>query len=159
MRRVLAVLGAVLMASGLGLVASASPAQAEYVTCNSWTTYYAFETRAQVVHTPSRGSQTGNNTCQLKQGDKGNAVKVLQRALKYCRIHANIAVDGEFGPATKRAVLDMQDWANARGADLDEDGEFGPATRDWMTWPRWYWPQNTMVGDGYCDFEYGRVYP
>jgi murein L,D-transpeptidase YcbB/YkuD len=158
MRRLLALLGTVVMASGLGLVATASPARADYIHCTGYSTYYAFQTKSWVVHSPSRGKQSYNNTCQLKQGDKNDAVKVLQRALKYCRIHANITVDGEFGPATKAAVKDMQDWANARGANLEEDGEFGPLTRDWMTWPEWTWPANKMVGDGYCDFEFNRVY-
>jgi peptidoglycan hydrolase-like protein with peptidoglycan-binding domain len=52
----------------------------------------------------------------LRMGDKGEAVKLLQRAL-------NVAVDGDFGPETRGAVMAFQ---QARA--LLVDGEAGPDT-------------------------------
>jgi lysozyme len=57
----------------------------------------------------------------LKAGADGKAVKRLQRALTDAG-HA-VAVDGDFGPATKRAVKAFQ---AAKG--LTADGVVGPAT-------------------------------
>ena len=57
----------------------------------------------------------------LKKGADGKAVQRLQRALKAAG-HA-VAVDGDFGDATKRAVKAFQ---AAHG--LDADGVVGPAT-------------------------------
>lgn len=54
----------------------------------------------------------------LRRGDKGLLVRVLQKLL------GGLAVDGAFGPATEKAVLDFQ---KARG--LTEDGIVGK-----MTW-------------------------
>lgn len=56
-----------------------------------------------------------------KEGNRGPAVTALQEALK--ANGANIAVDGSFGPATKKAVIAFQD---KRG--LDCDGVVGPNT-------------------------------
>lgn len=57
----------------------------------------------------------------LEKGDKGKAVRRLQRALTEAG-HAT-AVDGDFGPGTRRAVKAFQ---AARG--LAADGVVGPAT-------------------------------
>jgi hypothetical protein len=57
----------------------------------------------------------------LKHGAKGNAVKRLQRAL--ARAGYQVEADGDFGPATDRAVRAFQ---AARG--LAADGIAGPAT-------------------------------
>jgi lysozyme len=57
----------------------------------------------------------------LKVGDNGKAVVRLQKALAAAG-HA-IAVDGDFGPATRKAVKAFQ---AAKG--LDADGVVGPAT-------------------------------
>ena len=47
------------------------------------------------------GSHAGSPNPLLRQGDRGDAVKELQRALA-------IAADGDFGPGTKQAVLAFQ---------------------------------------------------
>ena len=52
----------------------------------------------------------------LVKGEKGEAIRKLQAAL-------GVAADGDFGPATERAVMTFQ---RARG--LAEDGVAGPAT-------------------------------
>jgi hypothetical protein len=65
----------------------------------------------------------------VRLGSRGAAVLVLQQALTDWRLRrgaAPLAVDGAFGPATRRAVLDFQ-WAFA----LYPDGVAGPIT--WRT--------------------------
>jgi Putative peptidoglycan binding domain len=63
----------------------------------------------------------------LRQGDKGSAVKAMQRRL----INVGISVgpdgaDGNFGPNTKRGVITLQTRAGFTGEDVD--GKFGPKT-------------------------------
>ncbi len=59
----------------------------------------------------------------LKQGASGDDVKKLQEALNKIVAPA-IAVDGDFGPDTKQALVKFQ-----RGHGLDADGVVGPFTR------------------------------
>lgn len=47
------------------------------------------------------------NAHTLKEGSKGNAVKVLQAALNVL-LKEDLIVDGDFGPATKKAVIAYQ---------------------------------------------------
>jgi peptidoglycan hydrolase-like protein with peptidoglycan-binding domain len=58
-----------------------------------------------------------NGEVMLKRGDRGPAVRILQRRL-------GIAADGVFGPMTERAVKRYQ-----RGHGLVPDGVVGPITR------------------------------
>lgn len=58
----------------------------------------------------------------LRSGSKGSDVRALQWILD--RFGYNCAVDGEFGPATERAVKEFQ-----RDLLLDADGIVGPDTR------------------------------
>jgi peptidoglycan hydrolase-like protein with peptidoglycan-binding domain len=58
-----------------------------------------------------------NGEVMLKRGDRGPAVKILQRRL-------GITADGVFGPMTERAVKRYQ-----RGHGLVPDGVVGPITR------------------------------
>jgi hypothetical protein len=53
----------------------------------------------------------------VKPGDKGDAVMVIQHAL-------TLLEDGDFGPATKKAVVAFQD----NHANLDSNGIVGPKT-------------------------------
>ena len=53
----------------------------------------------------------------------GNDVKWVQQALNIT-INANLVVDGSFGPASKKAVIQFQ-----RRYGLTQDGSFGPASR------------------------------
>lgn len=57
----------------------------------------------------------------LRQGDKGQAVKNVQAALVKDGYH--LKVDGDFGPATKKAVIAFQ-----RKHRLTADGVVGPKT-------------------------------
>ena len=62
------------------------------------------------------GARSDQPLPTLKMGDAGDAVKKLQSALQ-------IDPDGDFGPATKEAVVSFQEDHN-----LDDDGIVGPAT-------------------------------
>lgn len=64
-------------------------------------------------------------TRDLRKGMKGEDVKRLQRGLRTkFPAYARIAVDGDFGPATERAVKEFQ-----RRTGLAADGRVGPKTR------------------------------
>lgn len=65
-------------------------------------------------------SKTGTRK-NVKFGDRGNAVKELQKALN--EKGANIAVDGIFGQETRAAVIDFQ-----KGHDLKPGGTVDSAT-------------------------------
>ena len=54
---------------------------------------------------------------QIKPGDKGENVKLIQHAL-------TLVEDGDFGPATKKAVIAFQDNHDI----LDSNGIVGPKT-------------------------------
>ena len=54
---------------------------------------------------------------QVKPGDTGEAVKLIQQAL-------DLDADGEYGPATKKAIIAIQDSHD----HLDSNGIVGPAT-------------------------------
>ena len=54
---------------------------------------------------------------QVKPGDKGDAVKLIQQAL-------GIDADGDYGPATKKAIIAIQDDHD----HLDSNGVVGPKT-------------------------------
>ncbi len=58
----------------------------------------------------------------VRQGDSGNRVKAVQYALLEGHGY-DLLLDGEFGPATRTAVVDFQ-----TGAEIDADGEVGPIT-------------------------------
>jgi peptidoglycan hydrolase-like protein with peptidoglycan-binding domain len=62
----------------------------------------------------------------LRQGSKGNAVKALQQDLNKV-MGSQLAVDGDFGPATKVAVETFQ-----RKHGLTADGEYGPQSAAMM---------------------------
>ena len=54
---------------------------------------------------------------QIKPGDQGDGVKLIQQAL-------DLDADGDYGPATKKAVIAIQDSHD----HLDSNGVVGPAT-------------------------------
>ena len=56
---------------------------------------------------------------QVKPGDKGEAVMMIQHAL-------TLVEDGDYGPATKKAVIAFQD----NHVGLDSNGVVGPKTWD-----------------------------
>jgi Transglycosylase-like domain/Putative peptidoglycan binding domain len=67
--------------------------------------------------TSASGGATAGSEVIVKRGDRGSAVRAIQRQL-------GISADGVFGPITERAVKRFQ-----RGHDLVPDGIVGPLTR------------------------------
>jgi peptidoglycan hydrolase-like protein with peptidoglycan-binding domain len=69
-------------------------------------------------------------TCGMSvgRGDE-DAVVVLQDALARCN-RESVSVDGEYGPQTAAAVMDVQERAG-----ITADGEYGPSTLQVMRWP------------------------
>lgn len=63
----------------------------------------------------------------LRRGDKGDAVKALQDALKAAGIHCGTS-DGDFGPLTETAVKQLQSMKYG----LTIDGIYGEETRDFL---------------------------
>jgi hypothetical protein len=79
--------------------------------------------------------------CNLRQGDATRAVKRLQATLDTC-YNQGIAIDGQFGPATRRALENAQTWERVvRGRPVATDGVYGPQTRDAMHWSA-FWAGN-----------------
>src|SRR5690606_18752926 len=68
----------------------------------------------------------------LKLGDKGEEVKVLQQMLN---LHgAHLTIDGDFGKSTKAAVIQFQyTHADRQGVPLSPDGKVG--TNTWGALP------------------------
>jgi peptidoglycan hydrolase-like protein with peptidoglycan-binding domain len=64
----------------------------------------------------------------ISQGATGDGVRRLQRALRRTAAFENLAVDGEFGPLTEKAVKEFQG-----GNGLVVDGVVGPLT--WAALP------------------------
>ncbi len=62
----------------------------------------------------------------LQVGSNGAAVKKLQEGLKrvFPKYAGKLVVDGDFGPATKKAVMEFQERS-----DLDDDGIVGELTQ------------------------------
>ena len=86
-----------------------------------------YHTKLQAAYEAARRDGTGDAAPSagqplLRMGDRGDAVKTLQRALIET-IGAHLEVDGDFGPATKAAVLALQTREG-----LEADGIVGPDT-------------------------------
>lgn len=75
-------------------------------------------------------AQGGSATCFLAQGDNSTAVIALQNAMRVCYFQP-VAVDGDFGPQTKRALINVQ-----RQLGITADGVYGPQTRISMKFVR-----------------------
>lgn len=79
-----------------------------------------------------RGSSTPINDFPLpdgiyRQGDRGEPVKQIQRALKAVGVNLE-QIDGIYGPLTKGAVESFQ----SRYGDLVKDGIYGPNTKEFL---------------------------
>ena len=65
---------------------------------------------------------------EIKRGDKGNSVLLLQEILK-SRGQYKGELDKQFGPATEKAVIDYQKARIKMGANIgNADGIVGPKT-------------------------------
>ncbi|MFE9552554.1 peptidoglycan-binding protein [Streptomyces sp. NPDC006692] len=132
MKRTLAGFAAVAMIT-LGAVATgATPASAAMPVCTSFAGYT--DAAGFVTVVPLDASQS--NFCALRAGDSGESVRALQQTLNGCYYDGvtRLDEDGQFGPATTRALKRAQQLAG-----VTADGVYGPNTRDAI---RWYWSQN-----------------
>lgn len=87
-------------------------------TCNSATVY-------QNALVPSVAA-TGSVNCVMGQGANSHAVLRLQWNLNTCH-GKRLAEDGQFGPRTRQALIEVQRSVGARA-----DGVYGPETRSKM---------------------------
>jgi uncharacterized Zn-binding protein involved in type VI secretion len=99
-------------------------------TCDGVVVVAADGGTAQVPGETGLFGTSESTTCEMEagQGDE-DAVVVLQNALVRCNGQA-VAIDGEYGPETTRAVIAVQ-----RQAGVAVDGAYGPATLQAMRWP------------------------
>lgn len=72
--------------------------------------------------------------CQLRQGNTGDGVRWLQENLNHC-YSAGLAVDSNFGPRTRSALVSAQ-----RRAGTAADGVYGPNTRRALVWFAYFNP-------------------
>lgn len=84
--------------------------------------------RLAIPYSPLDDVQESADT-PLREGDSGARVSALQTALIE-RGFLDDEADGEFGPATKAALIDFQD-----AVGLDADGIAGPATHEALSLP------------------------
>jgi hypothetical protein len=75
-------------------------------------------------------AHSGSSLCFLAQGDTSPAVVALQHAMRVCYFQA-VAIDGDFGPHTKQALINLQ-----RQLGITADGVYGPQTRRRMKFVR-----------------------
>lgn len=118
----------------VGMLGAAAPASASggYPECG-WGALYMTSAHA-TVRVPTTDGYSGLQNCTLNKGPYRPVAAVytvspLQSALREC-YGKNITVDGEFGPATLAALVQVQ-WT----IGVTADGVWGPNTRDHMLWP------------------------
>jgi peptidoglycan hydrolase-like protein with peptidoglycan-binding domain len=80
--------------------------------------------KALAEYQPNKSSNLPLPDGVLREGDSGEAVKQLQRALKEAKFDPG-AIDGKYGPATADAVYRFQ----LMYRDLADDGVYGKNTR------------------------------
>ncbi|MGX2993202.1 peptidoglycan-binding domain-containing protein [Streptomyces sp. JNUCC 64] len=130
MKRALATFGTVAVLALSAVATGVTPAAAATPTCTNKATY--LDTAGYGTRVPVDASRS--NFCVLRQGATGGGVEALQTTLHYCYGATNLAVDGQFGPATAAALKNAQ-----RIANVTADGVYGPNTRDAL---RWHWSRN-----------------
>jgi peptidoglycan hydrolase-like protein with peptidoglycan-binding domain len=85
-----------------------------------------------LAFTPSAGATAAGTatlcSTTLQEGDSGSCVTQLQQRLN--QLGATLTVDGQFGPATKNAVLAFQGRSS-----IGFDGIVGPTTQSHLTIP------------------------
>lgn len=115
------------LAASMVVGTSAAPASAAYPVCNTGYLYTREWPGLRLSWLlPSAGT---NIFCQLHEGVFNNgAVTILQMHLNKC-YNQNIAEDGDYGAATRRAVANAQTWERVvRGRNVATDGVYGPQT-------------------------------
>lgn len=127
-----------------GSVMSASGAYAsDWGPCEKGP-YHTLTGGSVTASLPSEGTEL-SKVCLSRQGDAGSGVSALQRAMKAC-YGQNIATDGQFGPATRNALLNVQ-----RRLGVTADGIYGPETGN-----RMYFPTNYSGGCNYKGAQYDK---
>ncbi|WP_412747558.1 peptidoglycan-binding domain-containing protein [Krasilnikovia sp. M28-CT-15] len=101
-------------------ISPAAPAAAALPGCVDTGWAIGAEHRMQIQVPWDRNNHTN---CTLQSGARNDGARALQRALHYC-YHENIAVDGDFGDGTKRALRRVQGRLH-----VTADGVYGPQTR------------------------------
>jgi len=135
-RLLIAPAAALAVASGIALLPAltlATPASAQ-ASCDGTSLILGFDESNNTVgaiRVPTLGNGTGNTDCILGAGNAGPAVARLQIALDECNLHAGLAVDSDYGPLTRQAVINVQ-----RAEHVTQDGVFGPMTGILMHWPQ-----------------------
>lgn len=123
--RLILVSAIVFVLAAAGLIGTSSEANAA-ATCTNSSRYNISGTRG--IEVPSVGKDSYNTNCVMGQGAYSHGVWVLQRTLKYC-YGKNIALDNDFGPATRNALIQVQGSLN-----IARDGVYGPQTRSAIKW-------------------------
>ena len=132
-RLFLAAVAALAVTSGIALapaLTSATSASAQ-PSCTGTSLFGGLLNPPDQVRVPTLGNNTRNLNCELGLGNTGVAVQRLQIALdSRCNLFDNLAVDGIYGPLTRQAVIDVQNFY-----DVPADGIYGPVTATHMSWP------------------------
>lgn len=77
-------------------------------------------------HYPTVRAIVNANMPIVREGQDGQHVEDVQYLLR--KFNQRVAVDGDFGPATRRAVTNVQAFFKAHGANISVDGVVGPQT-------------------------------
>jgi peptidoglycan hydrolase-like protein with peptidoglycan-binding domain len=116
----------------------------DLATCDGVVVVAADGGTAQVPGETGLFGTSESTICEMEAGRGGeDAVVVLQDALVRCNGQA-VAIDGDYGPETTRAVMAVQ-----RQAGVAADGAYGPATFQAMRWPTT--AASTTSGAADCD--------
>jgi len=116
------------MGVALGSLALATPASAAEVLpstvvkaadCSGSAVFKLTTNSQEHARVPTIGT---SKNCTLRSGNVSSAVTVLQQSLVSCH-GKSIAVDGQFGPATRTALIQVQS-----SLGLTADGIYGPQT-------------------------------
>ncbi|MBW8705482.1 Zinc D-Ala-D-Ala carboxypeptidase [Streptomyces sp. MBT84] len=115
----------------VGTAAVGPSASAASLTCTEATRKYSASGEYMFipVYYP-----TLNVNCLMRRGNTGGGVHYLQEVLRD-QYGYNIAVDGDFGPATESALKSLQSRLH-----ITADGVYGPQTRDSICWPLYWEP-------------------
>ncbi|WP_211240910.1 peptidoglycan-binding domain-containing protein [Hamadaea tsunoensis] len=121
---------AVLLA-GVAAASVATPASASTPRCDNWARVVSgAELPQEEVYLPAANDGWGTWKCISRSGDHNPGVAELQRGLNWCygnsrgvNLGVSLAVDGDFGPATKAAVAKVQKFHK-----IPADGVYGPQT-------------------------------
>ncbi len=128
---------AALAVAGVLTTATAGSAATANTPCTAAKTYNAGTQWQYILPVSSAGS----SNCYLVQGNTGNGVKAMQRAVMYCELIwiGDSQVDGSFGPDTKNGLKNFQ-----RGKEITVDGQYGNQTRDTL----YFYPGTSFPGIG-----------